>query len=73
MDLEAFCAYPFQRARVTCEGNVAMCCFMRPDPLKSESEAYIGNVLNNSFDEIWFGEVAESIRKDTLAGKLHSK
>jgi MoaA/NifB/PqqE/SkfB family radical SAM enzyme len=73
MDVNAFCAYPFQRVRVTAEGNVAMCCFMRPDPLKAESEAYVGNVLENSFDEIWFGDVAESIRKETLAGRLHNK
>lgn len=73
MEIEAFCPYPWQRVRVTSEGNVAMCCFMRPDPLKSESEAYIGNLLNNSFDEIWFSEIAESIRNDTLAGKLHKK
>jgi MoaA/NifB/PqqE/SkfB family radical SAM enzyme len=74
MDVMAFCGYPWSRCRVTSEGQVAMCCFMRPDPLAaSESEAYIGNVLENSFDEIWFGDVAESIRQDTLAGKLHKK
>ena len=73
MDVMAFCEYPWTRCRLTSEGNVAMCCFMRPDQLKAESEAYIGNVLNNSFDEIWFGDVAEAIRRDTLAGKLHIK
>lgn len=73
MFVESFCEFPFNRMRVTSEGNVAMCCFMRPDPLKNESEAYIGNLLNQSFDDVWFGEIAESIRNDTLEGKLHAK
>jgi hypothetical protein len=46
---------------------------MRPDPLREVSEAYIGNVLENSFDEIWLGEIAESIRKETIHGRLHNK
>lgn len=73
MHLQAFCSYPWTRCRVTCEGNISMCCFMRPDPQQPESEAYIGNVLEKSFDEIWFGEIAESIRKDTLEGRVHKK
>lgn len=73
MFVEAFCGYPFTRVRCTSEGDVAMCCFMRPDPLFPKSQAYIGNLLESSFDEIWFGETAEAIRSDTLAGKLHKK
>jgi hypothetical protein len=46
---------------------------MRPDPLKPEENAYIGNVLTNTFDEIWFGAVAEEIRQATLEGNLHEK
>jgi hypothetical protein len=44
---------------------------MRPDPLQSEESAYIGNVLKNTFDEIWFGPLAEEIRQETIAGRLH--
>jgi len=72
MELEAYCSYPFNRVRITCEGNVAMCCFQRPDPLSSESP-YIGNLLEKTFDEIWFGEIAEEIRAYTIEGKLHKK
>lgn len=85
MFIEAFCAYPFNRARITAEGNVAFCCFMRPCSsdagnvhLKQEDtdekipeSAYIGNVLEQPFDEIWFGELAEEVRERTAAGKLH--
>lgn len=73
MWIEAFCGYPFNRCRLTCEGNVAFCCFMRPSPIQSNAEAYIGNILETSFDEVWFGEIAEAIRKDTIEGKLHER
>lgn len=75
MWIEAFCEYPFNRCRITCEGNVAFCCFMRPDPDpnpdKVKQPAYIGNVLEDSFDDIWFSEKAEEIREFTRDGKLH--
>lgn len=41
--------------------------------MQDESEAYIGNVLKNTFDEIWFSPLAEEIRQSTLEGKLHKK
>lgn len=71
MWIDVFCGLPFNRCRVTCEGDVAFCCFMRPSPI--HTDAYIGNILKNTFDEVWFGDVAEAIRKDTLEDKLHSK
>lgn len=73
MWIDAFCEFPWNRARITCEGNLAMCCFMRPDPLKPESDAYVGNILENTFDEVWFGDIAEAIRNETREGNLHSK
>lgn len=73
MKVNSFCEFPFNRVRVTSEGNLSMCCFMRPDPLQNPNDAYIGNVLVNSFDEIWLGELAESIRSETLSGRLHKK
>lgn len=72
MELEAFCGHPFTRVRVTAEGNVAMCCFQRQDPLSMES-AYLGNLRTSSFDEIWFSDLAEEIRQDTADGNLHKK
>jgi MoaA/NifB/PqqE/SkfB family radical SAM enzyme len=72
MDLEVFCGYPWNRVRITSEGWVAMCCFQRPDPLSTESP-YIGNLLEKSFDDIWFGEEAELIRRETSEGILSKK
>jgi MoaA/NifB/PqqE/SkfB family radical SAM enzyme len=73
MWIESFCEFPFNRARITCEGNVSMCCFQRPDPLKPESDAYLGNVLEQTFDEIWFSDLCEDIRWETREGRLHKK
>lgn len=63
MEGNAFCSYPFTRARITCEGQISMCCFHRT--------GNIGNLIDKTFDEIWFGEVAESIRQETYEGRLH--
>ena len=74
MKVEAFCAYPFTRVRLTADGNMAMCCFQRPDSKsEKESDPYIGNIFKSNFDDIWFGKIAESIREETLGGRLHSK
>jgi MoaA/NifB/PqqE/SkfB family radical SAM enzyme len=70
VNIKVFCGFPFNRVRVTAEGNVAMCCFQRQDPLSNKSP-YIGNLLHQSFDEIWFSEIAEDIRLKTIDGELH--
>ena len=64
MKISSFCEYPFKRVRITCEGQVSMCCFHR--------SGSIGSLIDNSFDEIWHGKIAEEIRKDTVSGSLHS-
>lgn len=60
---KTYCYYPFQHMHVHSNGNVFMCCYQR---LVS-----IGNVLTHSFKDVWFGEVANSIREETLKGQLH--
>lgn len=60
----AFCSYPFTRFKVTCEGYVTMCCF--------QERKCLGNLLDHTLEEIWFGPLAEEIRKETLNGELHS-
>jgi len=49
-----------------------MCCFQRPDPISTENP-YIGNLLDDSFDAIWFGDEAETIRRQTAEGILAKK
>ncbi len=62
MEIKTICDYPFTRCRITCEGNIAFCCYQ---------ESFIGNILTNTFDEIWFGDTAEEIRLDISNGKFH--
>lgn len=73
MFADVFCEYPLNRCRVSSSGWVSFCCFMRPDPLKPEADAYLGNLLEQSFDEIWFGDAASQIREATMEGRLHTK
>jgi hypothetical protein len=46
---------------------------MRPNPKDAHQDVYIGNVLEKTFDEIWFGEAAEAVRVSTAEGKLHKR
>lgn len=73
LSLQAYCHYPFTRCRITSEGWVSFCCFMRPNPIKPEVSPYLGNVLDNTFDDIWFSSLAEEIRRTVLEGRLHEK
>lgn len=59
-----FCTYPFQRLKVTCEGDVTMCCF--------QERKCLGNLLEKSFEDIWFGETADAIREATANNELHA-
>lgn len=73
MELDAFCPFPWTRARITSEGKLAMCCFMRADTDRPDREAYLGNILDQNFDAIWFGDIAQEIRQSVLDGKLHDR
>lgn len=61
--MEAFCKLPWSRAKIHCDGTVNMCCH--------QTWSRLGDLFENTFDEIWFGDLAEEIRKDTLKGKMH--
>lgn len=52
------------RCRITRDGFVFMCSHMK-NPL--------GNVLTSNFDELWNGDLAESIREATRNGQLHDR
>lgn len=71
MNIDVYCEFPFNRVRITADGWVSFCCYMRPNPTSKLEEVYLGNLLTNSFDEIWFGDKAESIRNSVLQGDLH--
>jgi MoaA/NifB/PqqE/SkfB family radical SAM enzyme len=62
----AFCILPFTTIKITPDGGVNMCCYQTYNPP-------IGNILKESLSDIWFGQIAEEIRKTTLASKLHER
>jgi len=61
--IETFCSYPWQRIKVSCEGDVTMCCF--------QQRKCLGNLLKNTLEEIWYGPVAEEVKAFTLQNRLH--
>jgi MoaA/NifB/PqqE/SkfB family radical SAM enzyme len=58
----AFCWYPFKHVKINSNGEVQMCCYQ---------SGSIGNVLTQSFEEIWNSELAKQIREFTLRSEMH--
>ncbi len=54
MNVNSICHYPFTTVRLASDGNVFLCQYQRK---------HIGNLIESSFEEIWFGEKAEECRQ----------
>lgn len=59
---QAFCKYPFEHLHIHVDGRLYMCCYQRLIP--------IGNILENSLEDIWYGEIAHEIRAKIIASEL---
>ena len=59
-----FCSLPFQYTEIQSSGSVYVCC-----PQYS-GERSIGNIFENSPDEIWNGKEAQAIRAGVLDGSF---
>lgn len=62
---QPFCSRPFEWFEVHPDGSVFLCC---PAWLKRS----VGNLLQQSIDEIWNGPVAQEIRKSIINGSFHN-
>ncbi len=62
---QPICTRPFEWFEVHPDGSVFLCC---PAWLKRP----IGNLLQQTIDEIWNGAVAQEIRKTVINGSFHS-
>ena len=62
--IKTFCVRPFAHVKITCEGMVSMCCH--------QGSNFLGSLFEKSFDDIWFGDLAEEIREKTRNNELHS-
>lgn len=60
---KTFCKLPFSHLKISCEGNVAMCC--------DQPYGVLGNVLEDSIENILYGNKIEEIKKTTSCGELH--
>jgi len=58
-----FCARPWLSSFINPDGSVLICCFLPTEP--------IGNIRENSFKEIWYGEKMKQFRKRARSGKLN--
>jgi hypothetical protein len=63
VEKEPYCARPFFMVRITCDGNVWVCCWQRLVP--------IGNLLERDFDAIWWGDEVASVRAAISRGQMH--
>lgn len=63
--VETFCTYPFQRLKITPEGDVTMSCF--------QEKKCLGNILKegNTVQKIWQSPLAKEVREHTERGELH--
>lgn len=57
------CVSPWQHVFIGADGEVKFCC---------EQNFVIGNLLHESFDEIWSGEKATEFRNCMIEGSYHS-
>ena len=51
------CMNPFEQMAIYWNGDSSLCC------LDSDRELYIGEVANNSIEDVWFGQAATDVRQ----------
>jgi MoaA/NifB/PqqE/SkfB family radical SAM enzyme len=62
--IRAYCSLPFTRAKIGPEGNVCFCCHQSP-------EGVLGNLFEESFEDLWFSDKAEDVRKSVTSAAIH--
>jgi len=63
------CIVPFFHCVIDADGEVFFCCHLLNDNdyySKRNTQLSIGNVLNEDFDKIWYGEKAKDMRKTLM-------
>ena len=70
MKIKSYCEKPLVRFRVDCEGNASFCHHQNPE---GGLNPYIGNLLEDDFEQIWFGEIADEVRHSVLNDSKHAK
>lgn len=60
MKKKVLCNIPFEHSLISCDGSVRCCCYQSP-------ENSMGNLNEQSFEEIWLGDEFQKIRKQMLS------
>lgn len=63
IEFKTYCRYPFHRMKVAYDGLVSMC--------SSQERNSLGNILEQSFEEIWLGKTARDVREEVLRNRIH--
>lgn len=63
IELKAYCRLPFHRMKISSDGKVMMCGY--------QHQVGLGNILTQSFEDIWLGKTARDIREEVLRQRLH--
>ena len=61
---EILCMEPFQTSYICFDGNILPCCVVG-------GQKYIGNVLDNNFEDIWNNDIYVSLREDFIEGNFN--
>lgn len=67
MKTQGICRLPFTHVRVDDAGNVGFCQHQISN--NDHPFVFIGNVFHHSFDEIWFGTIAQDCRNELVQGR----
>lgn len=62
--VKSYCHLPFTRVRVADDGGINFCCY--------QGSRYIGNLCNQSFEEIWNSDLSKQIKESVKGNSLHS-
>lgn len=66
-DNKTFCVFPFLHLYVSSSGDVLLCCVFSNH---NEFQEKLGNINDNSIEEILNGEQYKEIRRKMINGKL---
>ena len=59
---KGICSNLYEKTYIDVDGNITMCCFAKTNP--------VGNILVDSFEEIWNGATYIGCRSDFFSGRL---
>ncbi len=66
-DFDSLCQWPWKSLYISSDGSIVPCCIISDPKI-----AYMGNIFQQSFEEIWNGRYYRNLRKGLLKNKIPS-